>query len=72
MALRATRDFVVYCTGIVEKRANNFLKLACVVIKNSRCITFRSELLLGAIGNGKTFVGKELWLAQVRVFELDE
>ncbi len=42
------------------------------ITKELRCITFRSELCLGPIGDGQAFVGRELWLARVRMFELDE
>jgi len=67
------KEFVVYCTGIVKKGSNNFLNLVlALVIKNSRCITFRSELCLGTIGDGQTCVGRESWLARSRIFELDE
>ncbi len=52
IALRATSSFVVYCTGIVEERANNFVDAVLArIIKELRCITFRSELCLGTIGD---------------------
>ncbi len=48
------KEFVVYCTGIVKKGSNNFLNLvlALLVIKNSRCVTLRSELCFGTIEDG--------------------
>ncbi len=42
------------------------------IIKELSCITFRSELCLGTIGDGQAFVGRELWLARARMLELDE
>ncbi len=42
------------------------------IIKELRCITFRSELCLGTIGDGQAFVGRGLWLARARMLELDE
>ncbi len=42
------------------------------IIKELRCITLRSELCLGAIGDGQAFVGRELWLARARMLELEE
>ncbi len=59
--------------GVVEKRANNFVDAVLArIIKELRCITFRSELCLGTIGDGQAFVGRELWLARARMLELDE
>ncbi len=42
------------------------------IIKEVRCITFRSELCLGTIGDGQAFIGRELCLARARMLELDE
>jgi hypothetical protein len=42
------------------------------IIKELRCVTFRSELCLGTIGDGQAFVGRELWLARERMLEPDE
>ncbi len=42
------------------------------IIKELRCIPFRSELCLGTIGDGQALVGRELWLARARMLELDE
>jgi hypothetical protein len=59
--------------GVVEERANNFVDAVLArIIKELRCITFRSELCLGTIGDGQAFVGRELWLARARMLELDE
>jgi hypothetical protein len=43
-----------------------------VVIKEGRCITFRGELCLGTIGDGKACVGRESSLERAGMFELDE
>ena len=67
------REFVVYSPGVVEKRSNNFLdSVLARIIKEFRCITFRSELCLGTIGDGQACVGRESLLARARMFELDE
>ncbi len=67
------KEFVVYSLGIVEKRSNNFLDLVLArIIKEFRCILFRSELCLGTIGDGQACVGRESLLARARMFELDE
>ncbi len=59
--------------GILEERANNFVDAVLArIIKELRCITFRSELCLGTIGDGQAFVGRELSLARARMLELDE
>jgi hypothetical protein len=42
------------------------------IIDKLRCITFRSEMCLGTIGDGQTCAGRESWLARSRMFELDE
>jgi hypothetical protein len=43
--------------GIVEERSNNFLDAVLArIIKQLRCITFRSELCFGTIGDGQAFV----------------
>ncbi len=42
------------------------------IIKEFRCITFRSELCLGTIGDGQACVGRKSLLARARMFELDE
>ncbi len=47
------KEFVVYCTGVVKKGSDSFLNLVlALVIKNSRCVTLRSELCFGTVGNG--------------------
>ncbi len=59
--------------GVVDERANNFVDAVLArIIKELRCITFRSELCLGTIGDGHAFVGREMWLARARIFEPDE
>jgi hypothetical protein len=42
------------------------------IFEELRCITFRSEMCLGTIGDGQTCVGRDSWLARLRMFELDE
>jgi hypothetical protein len=67
------KEFVVYSPGIVEKRSNNSLDLVLArIIEEFRCITFRSELCLGTIGDGQACVGRESSPARARMFELDE
>jgi hypothetical protein len=52
--------------GVVEERANNFVDAVLArIIKELRCITFRSELCLGTIGDWQAFVGREMWLCKV-------
>jgi hypothetical protein len=51
-------EFVVYCTSIVEKRPGNFLDAVLAgIIKERRCISFRSELCFGAVGDRQPCVG---------------
>jgi hypothetical protein len=67
------KEFVAYSPGVVEKRSNNFLdSVLARIIKEFRCITFRSELCLGTIGDGRACVWRESFLARARMFELDE
>jgi hypothetical protein len=67
------KEFAVYSPGIVEKRSKNLLDSLLVrIIKEFRCITFRSELCLGTIGDGQACVGRESLLARARMFDLDE
>jgi hypothetical protein len=66
-------EFVVYCTSILGKRPNNFLDAVLAgIIKERRCITFRSELCFGAIGDRQACVGRELGLEKARMFELKD
>ncbi len=59
--------------GVVEERTNNFVDAVLArIIKELRCITFRSELCLGTIGDEQAFAGRALWLARARMLELDE
>jgi hypothetical protein len=42
------------------------------IIKEFRCITFRSKLHCGTVGDGQAFVGREAWFVRARVFEFKE
>ncbi len=42
------------------------------VIKQCRCVTFRLELCLGTIGDGKACMQRETWLGRARVLEFEE
>ncbi len=65
------KEFVIYCTSIVEKRANNFLDaVLAVIIKERRYILIRRELGFGAVGDRQACVGRESWLERARTFEL--
>ena len=43
-----------------------------VLVKEGRYISFRGELSLGAIGDGKACVGRESFLERARMLELDK
>ncbi len=59
--------------GIVKKGSDNFLNsVLALVIKNSRCITLRSELCLGTVGDTEACVRGETWLVRARVLKFDE
>ncbi len=57
------KEFVIYCTSIVEKRPDNFLNAMIVgIVKELRNILIKRELGSGAIGDRQACVGRELWL----------
>ncbi len=67
------KEFVIYCTSIVEERPNNFLDAVLAgIIKELRNIPIRSKLGFGAVGDRQACVGGESWLEWARMFELWE
>jgi hypothetical protein len=64
------KEFVIYCTGIVEKRPDDFLDAVLAgIIKELRNILIRRELF-GDVGDRQVGVGRESWLERARMFEL--
>ena len=50
---KSNKKFVVNCTSIVEECTNDFLDTVLAgIVQECRGICFRSELSLGAIGDG--------------------
>ncbi len=65
------KEFVIYCTSIVDKRLDNFLDAVLAsIIKELRNILIRRELGFGAVGDRQECVGRESWLERARMFEL--
>jgi hypothetical protein len=65
----SNKEFVIYCTSIVEKSPNKFLDAVFAGITKERtCIIIRRELGFGAVGDRQACVGRESWLARVRMF----
>jgi hypothetical protein len=66
-------ELVVDRSGIVEKRTDNFFDSAfAVFVEKLRVVRVWRELGLSTIGDWKTLVRGEPWLAWTRMFELNE
>ena len=64
------KEFVVYCTCVVQEGPNNFLdSVLAVIIKEGRGINFRGELCFGTIRDREACVGRESSLERAGMLE---